>query len=667
MLIETIERPIFTGGLITVHKATIKASAKVFNFFSDNTYTQNYIAVVRELVANGMDAHDAAGTPDVPVQVWLPNELNPVFRVKDSGTGMSHDFVTGPYTILGDGSTKDQDDLARGGWGIGRFSAFAIVDQYALRCVHDGILTIYSVFKDEEGIPTIGTLGQTETDEPNSVEVSFPVKTEDFGEFANAANAALKFFNPVPTLHGGDIDLPDYIMRGTNWAINRKAGPLGVIMGGIRYPVDIYKVSYELRHHDRVSALLEYGLDLTLPIGTCGVALSRESLAYNQRTFDALTNALEAVINNITAGFSTMFDVYDTEWEAKQALCVEVPVGNRYSARAKLMLSNAKYRGEPLTTEVDLQGQSWHIAVQRTGRRVKTKIGSAKWDFHDQKLRLDDFETVIIDDLPPSPKFAAIKRIKTYVEDRSRIKSTIVLRDPKFSINVPRDMFVYTSDMPAPEKAVYVKFDRPKARMFRLDYLADSFNPGRWGHGAASEIDYANQPATGILVIGDNFSVPIEVRRKLDTGLVGWSECHFVNIGDGEKLKKTWRMFDDVFAERIQAAIDEDPLLPQRIAIYSDPHCSEIMEKLCYLTIDDFSVSKRKTPAARLVELRTEYSRKFNRALIPFIPGKLPAGVDMKKLRYRFDTQQTLAAHYLASLSVLKHNHLEFKIFMELI
>lgn len=671
MLLETQTREVSSGGLIQVARATIKSSAKVFNFFSDNTYTQNFHAVIRELVANGVDSHTAAGTPELPVEVWLPTELDPTFRVRDKGIGMSRVFMMTTYTILGDGSTKDTSDNQIGGFGIGRFSAFALGDQYTVRSVHDGVVSIYSVFKDEDGIPTVGLLGERPTDEHNGVEVSFPVKSEDFGKFANAANECLKYFNPLPLVSNGAIDEPDYVMRGPNWAINRKVGPLGIIMGGIRYPISTYSLSYDLRYSDRLAPLLDYGLDLTVPIGTCGVALSRESLAYNEKTFEGITTSLENVLADITDSFRTMFDHYETEWEAKAALALEVPVDQRHSGRGKLLINNAFYRGEPLTPEVTLNsGSYWEIDRRSSGRRGAKNIGSAKWDYGVRNVRLDAFEVVLVDDLPQSPKSATIKRIKTYLETQcNRDKPALVLRDVSFNVDIPNTEFVFTSSLPEPEKAPRIKLDRPKVRMFHLSHLSQAFNPGRYGLSYVRELDYWSQPTTGILVICDNFCIPKAEYNMLMSELVTVEECHFVNTVDGAKMKG-WRTLKDVFDERLQSVIAENPSILSGLAIEADWSTKDLLRNLKYLTLEDFPKSKRKTPAARLVEVREKYLSEItprHRELSQFITSQPPKGLDLAKLRKQFEERHPKANHYLTMSGVIQRNTLDSQIFMELI
>lgn len=676
MLIEQERTQVTTNGLLEVTRATIKASAKVFGFFSDNTYSNNPVAIVRELVANAVDAHTAAGIPDAPVKVWLPTELDPTFRCQDTGIGMDRKFMTNNYAELGNGSSKDGDNTQMGGFGIGRFAAFSMVDQYTVRTVKDGIVGIYSIFKDEEGIPCVGLLGERPTDEPNGTEVSFPVKSEQFGLFANAANDALKYFNPLPIVHNGDIDVPDYVMRGTNWAMHRHAQALGVIMGGIRYGCNTYNLDYELRYDTKLAPLLDYGLDITVPIGACGIALSREALSYTPQTNAAIRAALEAIITDITDSFSTMFDHYETEWDAKVALMAEVPSEQAHGPRAKLLMSNAMYRGEPLDPYFEITGQHWEIESKTRKRGGGYRdCPNPKWNCdHQRKFRFDNYEHVIIDDLPVTGKSATIKRIKAFIDDTAeRNKRSIVLRDPKFSLDIPADQFVYTSSLPEPPKAVRTKYDRPKVRMWKVSSLHDvsrNMNPGKYGRSGFREVDYHSQPTGGIMVVMDKFDLSYSTCNRIQVGLVSSHDLYFVNSSDAKKLGKAWVSFDVEFQKRLNDYVAANPELPAKLAVRYSSHCRAPLEDLKYIRLDTLPKSKQRAPIGRIIELREKYVSDItprDLELAPFIDKVLPNKLSLEKLETAFRTQHPKAAHYLNMCGTIQPNTLDHTIFMELI
>src|SRR3546814_13176105 len=110
---------------------------------------------------------------------------------------MSHEFMMTSFMAYTDGSTKDQSNDQIGGWGIGSKSPFSYTDQFVLVSVHDGVRSVYSVFKDEDSIPAIALLSQEETTDANGVEVSFPVETHHFNLFREATEKVVPFFTPL--------------------------------------------------------------------------------------------------------------------------------------------------------------------------------------------------------------------------------------------------------------------------------------------------------------------------------------------------------------------------------------------------------------------------------------------------------------------------------------
>src|SRR3546814_6939713 len=84
---------------------------------------------------------------------------------------MSHEFMMTSFMAYTDGSTKDQSNDQIGGWGIGSKSPFSYTDQFVLVSVHDGVRSVYSVFKDEDSIPAIALLSQAERSEEHTSEL----------------------------------------------------------------------------------------------------------------------------------------------------------------------------------------------------------------------------------------------------------------------------------------------------------------------------------------------------------------------------------------------------------------------------------------------------------------------------------------------------------------
>lgn len=692
MRLENVKREVTSSGTMEVSIATIAPSKKVFDMFSDQTYANKPLAIMRELVANGIDAHKSAGRADRPVEVVLPTPLEPACRIRDFGTGMPHSFVMNEFMQYTNGSTKDDNDDAIGGFGIGSKSPFAYVDQYSLRVVHEGVLSVYTMFKNTDGIPAVGLQGQTTTDEPNGVEVSFPVEDADMQTFADAAQEALQYFMPMPLVTNGTLKSPDYTYTGNGWALRPKAGPIGVIMGGVRYPTISTSFGWDLRNDKKLSALLDYGIDLTLPIGSCGVAMSREQLSYVDKTTTSVHEALRGLLDDIVATFANFFDHCPSRWDAMKLLAEETGLDSyNRSGRAQLLLGNAKYKGTKLETSFritpemltfakmsNLDVKAWRIMP--ASNRRSSSCPSSKWETLVDMYGITPakIESLIIDDLPESPKSKAMQKIKAYINDQLQAKETLVIRGSKVAtilamLNNPTD-YVLTSTLPEPPAAAAKKAKsiRPRVRMFTFTGGKDKYThtpignltPARSKEDAVREVKYADQPASGTMVVMQNFDLPSDFTRKMETQLIRYDELVFVNGADAPKLKDAFKTFDDLFATRLKYELARYADLPARIALSKDSDLRGFIRTFQQIDSDKrydaLPVAAKSRPFGRLMDAWRTYVKPLDdrqTRLAPFVTASTPSGLKPEALAKAFRTKQPNAAILMGTLDLSDGDH----------
>jgi hypothetical protein len=694
MLLEKTNREVTHGGHGRTVEAKIKSSRKLFDFFSDGVYSNKPVAICRELVANAIDSHVAAGKPTEPVRVTLPTELDPTFMVQDFGTGMTEDFIFERYLVYAEGSTKDTNNQAIGGFGIGKAAVFSYTDQFSLVSNVDGVKGVYSVFINDDGIPSITQVGATTTDEPNGVSISFPVETDDIKTFHEAAQTGLQYFQPLPMVINGNLDAPAYNYVGKGWMLRATSGELGVIMGGIRYPVANANLAATLRVHPKVSPLLTYGLDLIMPIGSCGVALSREALSYDSQTSEAIQAALESVITDVVATFANMFDKCPTMWDAIIALHKETSGASSNTGRGKLMASNAFWRGTKIEPGINVAhqmniGTGWMIEPVSYRRRRSSTVGSAKWEnLADQHtIYPGNISHVIVDDLPISGKSKQIMKIKAFAEDTDQDKHILVLRavpnntdqaaikDMLTKIGTPTEV-VFTSTLPEPPVAAPVQvvpgmqYVRPRVRMFTYSGGRDTngsmitnLTPSYMKTNRVSEVEYAKQPATGILVAMTSFELPSDLRTMCETDLLKWDELFFVNQVDAVKIEKQFQKYTDVFEARKKAALAGYPQLPARLAVNNEFPSSlrRIMSEFVASGALTLTAAQKRRPFGRLAAIWMEYVAPLGGSQLKlqnYVTPAMPARMDLKALYKAFETEQWQAKLLLEILSLRGSQHL---------
>lgn len=160
-------------------------------------YSNRELAVVREYSTNAFDANKQKALDegvDIPaIEVTLPTPMNPYFKVRDYGYGMTRDILADVYTKFGT-STKRDSNHFNGMLGYGSKSAVAYSTQFTVTSVADGIKTIAVVTRKPDWSIVMKIVSQVQSDEPSGTEIVVPVHNAN--EFTQKANDFYKFWLP---------------------------------------------------------------------------------------------------------------------------------------------------------------------------------------------------------------------------------------------------------------------------------------------------------------------------------------------------------------------------------------------------------------------------------------------------------------------------------------
>ena len=76
-------------------KFGIKSSGlhHILGILRNQLYSDKILAVLREYSCNAVDAHAEAGCPERPIEVTLPNRMNPYYKVRDFGPALNEDDI----------------------------------------------------------------------------------------------------------------------------------------------------------------------------------------------------------------------------------------------------------------------------------------------------------------------------------------------------------------------------------------------------------------------------------------------------------------------------------------------------------------------------------------------------------------------------------------------
>ena len=305
------------NGVKKTTKCGMVVNAKAFDMLA-RQYSDPIKAILQELGANAADSHVRAGKEEVPFSVKLPNTLDPHLRIRDYGVGMTEDVVYDVY-INYMKSDKTDTNSETGCFGIGSKTPLSYADQFNITTYNDGVMTMYALVKNEEGVPELNEFGSWDTEEGNGVEISFSVKDDDFEKFAERAVKVFSYFKTRPEVSGnGSFEFKDFgkaVLAGDTWVLNSRTTYADsiAVMGNVAYPIDSYQFEYGSKQREFLTncAIIE------VPIGSLNVTPSREALEYSEHTINGIKEAIDNVVSEINASVEKKFERCKSWWEAR--------------------------------------------------------------------------------------------------------------------------------------------------------------------------------------------------------------------------------------------------------------------------------------------------------------------------------------------------------------
>jgi hypothetical protein len=267
----------------------------ILQILRNNIYSNKVAAVVREYVSNSRDEHIRLGKLDVPIEINTPSNMCPEFSVRDFGRGLTKDQVFHFFGSYGTSDKRDTNDLV-GMMGIGCFAGFCYSNCFTITSFFNGQKFIFSnVIDSANQDGNLVLMDETETDEPNGVMITVPVKNQDFRNFSDEVNKFVKYVKYPYKINGvlGKYFNQEFFNK--DWA---PANESIVVMGGVPYP---FKSSDSpSSYHDSTPKIVLY-----FNIGELEVSASREALQYTDKTIKNLKAKIDRVKQEIVGTFKT--------------------------------------------------------------------------------------------------------------------------------------------------------------------------------------------------------------------------------------------------------------------------------------------------------------------------------------------------------------------------
>lgn len=285
-----------------------------------NLYSDPYLSVIREYVANAIDSHIEAGNPD-PVEVTTPGDWSPNLVIKDCGIGMSQDdvFRYGTY-----GSSDKRDNLKLvGNFGMGSKSALAISNSFTVTAIKDGEYTMASIGRNDEGFGQVDIIVNEPTTEPNGVTITIPITSRNIWNVRDKTKQVIsKLPAGMVSVDGvintdfrenlikisDDVHVADMDINDDSFYYNK----LYVISGGFGYRVADDVVNEIARSLDFDLIACPSAVYIDVPTGSVDLTPSREQLRMTVRTKALIVQATTDALRECTRIYQEKLDAVKT-------------------------------------------------------------------------------------------------------------------------------------------------------------------------------------------------------------------------------------------------------------------------------------------------------------------------------------------------------------------
>lgn len=332
----------------------------LMEIMSNKIYSDKPMAVIREYSCNAADANTENGKADTPIHVTLPNRMEPVLKIRDTGKGLSFEEIMETYIQYGT-STKRGSNNMIGCLGLGSKSGFAYGDSFVITSWNDGVKSVYSAFRGADKTFKMAALGKPEKDASDSgIEIQIPIRNEDVGTIVTKALTFFQHWDVRPTFSGADMNFKKQpvVIEGVDWKILESdhysyGSECQAVMGKIAYPINLKMMSSDNFANEDWAAI-RYMVDgaciiIQFNIGDIEINAGRESLEYTELTQKALGAALVRVSEELAAMIQKEMSDCKTMFECKKFYAQAFRHGGKYQQYARFLRKDAlRFKGNPV-------------------------------------------------------------------------------------------------------------------------------------------------------------------------------------------------------------------------------------------------------------------------------------------------------------------------------
>lgn len=321
----------------------------ILGILRSKLYSDPIGSICREYYSNAVDAHTAAGRPEVPVDVHLPTTWLAEYKIRDYGTGMSPDLVDEIFTNYGASTKRDSNDQI-GGFGIGSKSAWSYSDTFTIDTIYQGKRYVYAAVIDDSQRGKVFLMSEEPSTERSGTSIVIPVRRGDYEDFARSTYFYTSFFDPRPNILGKSSHTwtePSFTYKGDRWGLLNNRGSSLALVGSIPYPLSLSPLGGV---DNKIKTLFNAGVLLKFNIGELTLSASRESIHYDDKSKKLIVDRFMSTIEELTKQLEPLVASASDLWEASLSYYNNHQLLNSY-----LPGQVFKWQGEPIKTyyEVD--------------------------------------------------------------------------------------------------------------------------------------------------------------------------------------------------------------------------------------------------------------------------------------------------------------------------
>lgn len=447
-------------------------------------YTHPIRTMVQEYICNGRDAMREAGTWDkIPMTIGLPNTLEPTFRVRDYGVGISPDRMDNVFVNYGS-STKRDSNTQTGGFGIGSKSFRCYTDSMSVVSFYNG--TKYTYVVQPAGCLLVA---QESTKESNGVEIQIAVKHKDISEFYDAVQRCVRFWKEEIKYEGAAACrqmLPIFKLDNLACYDNQGVHSRTIyLVDGIEYDLLIKETRpYWMRNEKNLHSS-GYTVAINVPNGYFKLASSRERLEDNDKNEELQTQLLGKVTKNIEQ-------------------LVSQEINNPARSLQERLQKKLEYSGLDAVASAQIQIDANHTlsgdALMLSDRSVETRYtrrvrrGSKMVYETGKRKKLDTNECVVVDtSTDPNPGTLA-RRLNHWLSTNS--DKVLVMEYPS---NIPYCSEIFSTILKSETLPLPPKNHTPKTpKSDRQSFVFRVYSDG--GGSQVTVRDFNSSPISPVVV-----------------------------------------------------------------------------------------------------------------------------------------------------------------------